>query len=324
MIRQLLRRLAAGAVTVALVALIGFVLLELTPGGPGSITEDPRLGPEDRERVRAALGLDRPPGQRLLAYAGSLLQGDLGLSLSRHEPVSRVLARALPATLMLSGAALVLALGGGLLIGTGAALRPRGPLAWLARFILPALDAVPPFWLGICAILVFAWKLGWLPAGHMESARPVEGAVALLADRLRHLVLPVLVLALPGAAPVARHHWASMRTALHSEHVRAARAAGLSERRVLWCRALPTALLPTAQLIGLGLPALVGGAVVVEVVFSWPGLGRVHQEALLARDVPLFLGGLILIGILVVAGGLLADLLSAWLDPRLRRSRGGL
>ena len=324
MMRQLLRRLVAGVVTVALVALIGFVLLELTPGGPGSITEDPRLGPEDRERVRAALGLDRSAGERLLAYAASVIQGDLGLSLSRHQPVSKVLARALPPTLLLSGAALLVALSLGLLIGTLAALRPRSPLAWLARFVLPALDAVPPFWLGICGVLVFAWQLGWLPAAHMASAHPVDGAWAVLADRLRHLALPVLVLALPGAAPVARHHWASMRTALHSEHVRAARAAGLSERRVVWCRALPTALLPTAQLIGLGLPALVGGAVVVEVVFSWPGLCRAHQQALLARDVPLFLGGLILMGALVVAGGLLADLLSAWLDPRLRRARSGL
>jgi peptide/nickel transport system permease protein len=318
MIRQLLRRVVAGLVTVVLVASIGFVLLELTPGGPASITDDPRLGPDDRQRVRAALGLDRPPAERLAAYAASLAAGDLGVSLSRHEPVSRVLARALPPTLALSGGALLVALGFGLLVGTGAALRPRSPLAWLARFALPALDAVPPFWLGICAVLVFAWKLDWLPAAHMASAHPVDGLWPMLVDRLRHLALPVLVLALPGAAPVARHHWASMRTALASEHVRAARAAGLSEHRIVWGRALPTALLPTLQLVGLGLPALVGGAVVVEVVFSWPGLGRIHQQALLARDVPLFLGGLMLIGLVVVVGGLLADTLSAWLDPRLR------
>jgi ABC-type dipeptide/oligopeptide/nickel transport system permease component len=319
MIAAIARRLAAGFVTVVLVVLIGFALLELTPGGPGSITEDPRLGPEDRARVKAALGLDRSPVERLAAYAGSLARGDLGISLSRHEPVSRVLARALPATLWLSGGALIVALGLGLVIGTAAALWPRSPLAWLARFGLPALDAVPPFWLGICAVLVFAWQLDWLPAAHMQSAAPVEGLLAALVDRLRHLALPVLVLGLPGAAPVARHHWASLVTALRSEHVRAARAAGLSEARVLWARAFPTALMPTVQLIGLGLPALVGGAVVVEVVFSWPGLGRIHQQALLARDVPLFLGGLILIGVLVVAGGILADLLSAWVDPRLRR-----
>lgn len=320
MVRHLLERLMAGAVTVALVALVGFALLELTPGGPASITEDPRLSPEDRARVRAALGLDRSAGERLLAYARNAARGDLGVSLSRNEPVAHVLARALPATLWLSGGALVVALVLGIAVGTAAAVRPRGLLSWIARFGLPALDAMPPFWLGICAVLVFAWRLDWLPAAHMQSAAPIDGAFAFVVDRIRHLVLPVLVLAVPGAAPVARHHWASMTQALASEQVRAARAAGLRETRVLWARAFPTALLPTLQLIGLGLPALVGGAVVVEVVFSWPGLGRVHQQALVARDVPLFLGGLLLIGSLVVVGGVVADLLSAWADPRLRRS----
>lgn len=321
MMSWLARRLLSGLATVLVVVLVGFLLLELVPGGPAAWTDDPRLSFEDRERLRSSLGLDRPPLERLAAYGRSVVRGDLGTSLSRQEPVASVLARALPPTLVLSGAALLVALLLGVGVGTGAALRPRGALAWLARFVLPALDAVPPFWLGLCAVLLFAWKLDWLPAAHMQSATPASSLVAVGFDRLQHLVLPVLVLALPGAAPVARHHWAAMVDVLGSEHVRAARAAGLPERSVVWRRAFPAALQPTVQLVGLGIPALVGGAVVVEVVFSWPGLGRIHQEALLARDVPLFLGGLLLIGVMVVAGGLLADLLSAWLDPRLRQPR---
>lgn len=318
MIHGLLGRAAGGVLTLLVVVTLAFALLHLAPGEPAALADDPSLRPADRERLREAFGLDRPPLEQYLAYLGHVARGDLGISLSRQRPVAAVLASALGPTLLLAGTALLLAFLLGIFVGTRAASRPGGLADRAVQWLLPALDAVPPFWLGLCGILLFAWKLDWLPASHMSSA--IGTATPGLLDVARHLVLPALVLALPGSAPVARHHWAAMRRELRSRHVLAARAFGVPEWRVVWLRAGRAALQPLVALLGLALPALVGGAVVVEVVFSWPGLGRVHQQALLARDLPLVLGGLILIATVVVAGGLLADLLSRLVDPRLRSS----
>jgi len=313
---RVLRRLGAGLVTIAIVVGLVFALLEAAPGsavGPG---DDPSVTAADRARLEAALGLDRPAPERFVRYLGGLLRGDLGISLSRSRPVAEVLGEALPPTLLLSGCALVVAFALGIALGTCAAARPRGAAEWMVRFGLPALDAAPPFWLGLVAILVFAWKLGWLPASHMRSPDGAGPAAPL--DLLAHLALPVAVLALPGAAAVARHQWDAMRRALDAPAAHTARALGVPERRVVWHQAFRAALQPALVLLGLGLPALVGGAAVVEVVFSWPGLGALSQRALLARDVPLALGALLLYAALVVAGGAAAELLSLWADPRLR------
>ncbi|MCU0230251.1 MAG: ABC transporter permease [Acidobacteria bacterium] len=312
----LVRRLGAGMVTVLLVAAFVFALLEAAPGsaiGPG---DDPTLSATDRARLEAALGLDRPAPERFLRYFGGLLRGDLGVSTSRSRPVAALLAEALPPTILLSGTALLLAFALGIALGTRAAARPRGTAEWAVRLGLPALDAAPPFWLGLVAILVFAWKLDWLPASHMRSPAGTGPSTPL--DLLAHLALPVAVLAIPSAAAVARHQWDAMRRALAAPPAATARAMGVPERRVVWHQAFRCALQPALVLLGLGLPALVGGAAVVEVVFSWPGLGSLSQRALLARDVPLALGALLLYAGLVLAGGALAELLALWADPRLR------
>lgn len=311
LIVALLRRTAGGALTVLLVVTVAFALLELSPGEAGW-AEDPTLSSADRARLREAFGLDRPPLERYLAFLGHALRGDLAVSISHQRPVRDVLIDALGPTVLLTGSAIVLAFAIGLAAGTRAAVRPRGATAALVHRWLPALDALPPFWLGLLAVYLFAWRLDLLPASHMHDP---GGGGAL--DLLRHLLLPCLVLGVPGAAPVARHHAAALGRELSAPHVRAARALGLGPGRIL-LRALRGSLHPAVTLLGLSLPSLVGGAVVVEVVFSWPGLGRVHQQALASRDVPLALGGLAMIAVLVVAGAALSDLLSAWLDPRWR------
>jgi len=311
LIAPVVRRLAGGAATVLLVLSFAFLLLELQPG-KGSWAESPRLSAADRARLERTFGLDRPPLERYLSFLGHALRGEFGVSLSRQQPVRRVLAQALGPTLLLAGSAVLVAFALGLALGTRAAIRPRGLAGWTVHRALPALDALPPFWLGLIAIYVFAWKLDLLPASPMHA----PGGGGTLAP-LRHLLLPCLVLGVPGAAPVARHHAAAFARELAAPHVRAAEALGLPRRQIL-ARAMRTALHPAITLLGLALPTLVGGAVVVEVVFSWPGLGRVHQEALASRDPPLALGGLALIAVVVVAGGILSDLLSAWIDPRWR------
>ncbi len=310
-----LSRVAAGGATLLLVITLGFVLLQLMPGDAAQIVEDPSLSLEDRERLRAALGLDKPPAEQFLAFATHALRGDLGISLSYQRPVRAVLWSAFWPTILLTGSALCIAFAIGLGFGTLAATREGGFADRVVRRVLPVLDAMPPFWLGLLAIYFFSARLGWLPASHMTSVGAGGGG---LVDRLAHLLLPALVLGIPSAAPVARHHAQAMRRELASAYTRAAHAMGLGRARVL-ARAGRNALHPTLTLLGLALPAMVGGAVVVEVVFSWPGLGQVHQRALLARDVPLALGGLLLIGGMVITGGLASDLLSALLDPRWRR-----
>ena len=320
--RRLAGRVATAAATLLLVVTLAFGVLELLPGDAASLAEDPTIGAAERARLRTAFGLDQPPARRFATFVAHALRGDLGVSISRHRPVRSVLAHAFAPTVELAGTAMLVALLLGWLIGTRAAARPGGLAERAVRIVLPALDAVPPFWLGMVCILLFAWKLGWLPAGHARSAVPPDGALAAVLDRLRHLVLPAAVIALPGTAPVARHQWSAMRRELQRPWVRAARANGVPEGRIVWRRGARAALLPLITLVGLGLPSLVGGAVVVEVVFAWPGLGRVHQSALLARDVPLVLGGLLAVAGAVVAGRLGTDLLSAWADPRLRGPRG--
>ncbi len=305
-------RLVRALVTLALALTLGFALLQLAPDDGGG--DDPRVGGAARAAAARAEGRDRPLAERYGGYVGGVLRGDLGVSRRYGRPVTEVLAGAAGPTVLLAGTALALAFALGLGLGTAAALRPGGVAARVVTGVLPVLDACPPFWLGMLGVLVFSAALGWLPAAHLADAgtgRPGWGEV------LRHLLLPALTLALPGAAPVARHHAAALRRALAAPHVVASRAEGLPRARVT-ARAARVALQPVLALFGLALPGLVGGAAVVEVLFSWPGLGRLQQEALLGRDVPLALGALLVFTLLVVGGGLAADLLAAWADPRAR------
>ncbi|MDQ7005955.1 MAG: ABC transporter permease [Acidobacteriota bacterium] len=314
MLRWIAGRVAQAALTLLVVVAAAFLLLESLPGDPLPRGDDPSLTLADRQRLEAVYALDRPPAERFLTFVSHALRGDFGISLSRHRPVLEVLLTALGPTLLLTGTALAIAFTLGLTLGTRAALHPRGPSGMVVHRLLPALDALPPFWLGLLAIWLFAWKLDWLPASHMRRA----GAQGFdLPDLLRHLLLPALVIGVPSAAAVARHHATRLAESLAGAAALAGRAMGLP-RRVLLRRALRESAQPVVALAGLALPVTVGGAVVVEVVFSWPGLGRVHHQALEARDLPLVLGGLILVGAAVLVGGILTDLLGAWLDPRQR------
>lgn len=313
MIALLGRRALSAAATLAVLVLLAFLLMHLAPGGTAAFFDDPNLPPDARARLRANFGLDRPLPAQLVAYAGRLAHGDLGISLHYDRPVGTLLGDALGPSLLLAGTGLALAFALGLALGTRAALRPGGVADGVVRRVLPALDALPPFWVGMLGVWLFAARLGWLPAGSM-AAHDGGG----LLDRLRHLVLPVLVIGIPGAAPVARHHAAALARELAAGPARLGRAMGLTRGNLLAWSIRP-ALQPALTLLGLSLPALAGGTAVVEVVFAWPGLGRLQQEALLARDLPLALGGLLLSGALVIGGGALADAAGAWLDPRRRR-----
>ena len=317
--RYLLRRLLHSLLLILGLLTVVFFLVHLVPGDPAELVVEQHLGGEGRDLLRTRLGLDRPLWQQYLDWLGGALTGDWGTSLRQQRPVSAVLAEAIPNTLLLTVSALMVELLAGVVVGLLVAWRPglrRTRLLNLGGLVLYSL---PSFWLGLLAIMVFARGLGWLPAGGMQAPDAAFLATpARTVDLLRHLVLPVLVLGLGNFAVTARHVRAAAARTLASDWILAARARGIPERRILWRHTLRGAALPVLTLAGLSLPGLFGGAVAVEEVFAWPGMGRVAIQALLARDYPVIMAVTAMVAVLVVAGSLLADLACRWADPRLR------
>jgi len=319
--RLILRRVLVAVPVLWLVVTAAFLAVHAAPGSVEDLVADPSLSPEARLAIREHWGLDRPLGEQYVRWLGAVATGDLGVSFLYHQPVTSVLGRALGPTALLAGTALLLDLLLGLAVAVVSVRRPHGPADRLLGGLSLLLWGMPPFWLALMAVLVFSLKLGWLPPSHMASV----GAAALpraarAADLLHHLVLPAGILALAGFAATARYLRAALLDVAASRHLLAARARGIPPRRLFWVHTLRPALLPVATLLGLAVPALVSGALVVEVVFSWPGMGRVMWTAATARDIPVVLATTLLAAGAVLTGTLLADLLYAALDPRVRRS----
>jgi peptide/nickel transport system permease protein len=317
--RVLLRRLVQGLAVVAFATTASFVLVHLAPGEPFAI-DDPRITPEVRAQWMRQFGLDRPLGEQYLRYLGNVARGELGWSFSQHRPVAAALGDAIPRTLLLMGTALVLSLAAGIALGVWQARRRRGMLRRLVSGASLVAYAIPDFWMALLVLLTFSWWFPILPAGGMVD--PVMhdylGAAGRALDVLRHLVLPVGTMLLLNASAIARYQHAALADTLSQDYVRTARAKGLDEGRVVWRHALRNALLPVITIVGLSLPALVGGAVFVEKVFSWPGMGLLLVNAVGSRDYPLVTAGVIAGALMVTVGSLLADLLYLLADPRMR------
>lgn len=273
--------------------------------------------------MRRNFGLDRPLPEQYLRWLGSFATGEFGFSFSRLRPVRDVLAGALPNTLWLGGASLVVIFAVGCAIGVVQAVRQYSRLDHGLTFAALFLYSVPTFWLGVMLILWVssgAWPDALrLPLSGMQSLDHAQlGFWERVLDRARHLVLPTIALGLSSAAAVARYMRGAMLETIDEDYIRTARAKGLSERRVILVHAVRNALIPIASLLGLFMPILFGGAVVVEVIFAWPGMGRLMYDAIGVRDYPLILAGSFLFAALVIAANLLADLLYAVIDPRIR------
>ena len=265
-------------------------------------------------------GLDRPLPEQYLDWLKAALRGEWGTSFEAQRPVAELVGEALGPTLLLAGTALVLQYGIGLLLGVAAARRQGRAADHLIRLLSLLVYSQPVFWLGLMAILLFSLRLPLLPASHMHSVGADEmGTAARFADLVRHLALPALVTGLHSASGVARFVRGSLLEVLSREYVTAARAKGLSERRVIWVHGVRNAIVPLIQVFALSLSGLLSGSLVTEVIFAWPGLGRLSFDAILARDYPVVLATTGLSAFLVVAGNLLADLLQGWADPRVRR-----
>lgn len=315
----LLRRLAAGLAIVATVATLTFVAIHLAPGTPFFDADRP-MDPAVAARLRARFGLDRPLPRQYVDYLARLAHGDLGESFSQRRPVGRVIADAAPNTLLLAGTALAIDFALGIAIGLAQAAQARRRLDVALTNATLFFYSLPTFWLGLVLLLVFGQWLHWFPVGGVTDPvlHDVMSPGGRLLDHLRHLALPAFTLGLVGAAGTARYQRAALLETLHEDYVRTARAKGLAERQLLLRHALRNALLPVVALLGVALPFLLTGAVVVETVFAWPGLGKVAADAIGARDYPLVLGTTLLASILVVLGSLLADVLTTALDPRVR------
>lgn len=319
MLRHALRRLAHALLVVWTAATASFALVHLAPGDPlGATLEHPSVDAARRELLRARYALDRPVPEQYARWLAGAARGDLGWSISQQRPVAEVIGDALPRTALLAGTALLLAFAAGVLIGGFAGWRPRHPAARVLAALTVVLHATPEFLLGLALVAVVALRWALLPAG--GYADPVADALLppaeRLADRLRHLALPAASLALGWTAVIARYQRAAVADVAGEDFVRTARAKGLAEPRVAGRHALRAALAPTLALLGLALPALVGGAVVTESVFAWPGMGLVAAQAVAGRDYALVTGVVVAGSAAVAFGAWLAELLQAWADPR--------
>jgi peptide/nickel transport system permease protein len=321
--RILARRLLEALLVVLVAASATFVLAHAAPGDPFSAAiENPFITPEARARLRAAWGLDRPLPEQYVRWLGAVARGDLGPSLSQHRPVRDAIAEALPATLLLSGTGLVVAFAFGIGLGAWQATHRGRPLERIARSATLAISAMPDFWLALVAMLALAYWVPIFPVSGIVDAANYDywPLWRRMLDRLHHLVLPASVLALLAAAGIARFQRAALLEALGEEWARTARAKGVGERAVVLRHALRNALSPTLALVGLSLPALAGGAVFVERVFAWPGMGTLALNAVSTRDYYLIMGCVLAGSTLVALGSLVADVLAVIADPRLRRA----
>ncbi|MCB1184514.1 ABC transporter permease, partial [bacterium] len=327
MLPWLARRLAYSLLLLFVLASAVFFAVRLAPGDPLDQVVNEEVTAADRALLRQRLGLDRSLPEQYAHWLTGAVRGDFGLSLRQQRPVADVVGDALGPTLQLTLVSYVLHLA--LAVATALALaarRRRAGAAWLEGTGL-VFYSVPAFWLGLMFILLFSRQLGWFPAGGFAGPDAAFlPAGARLVDRLRHLALPVLTLTLSTFMGTTRYLQAALEEVLAEDYILAARARGLPEDRILRRHALRNALLPLITLVGLSLPWLVGGALVVETVFGWPGLGRVTIEAVWARDYTVIMATTVLAGAAVVAGSTLADLLYRRADPRVRAAGpdGGL
>ncbi len=307
-------RVGQGIFVLLVVSILAFGLLHLAPGDPAALLYGPDLSAEELKAVRTAWGLEDPLPVQYVRWLSRFIQLDFGRSYSDGRPVRDVIFERLPATLYLTVSALGIAVVFGVTVGIISALRPLSWLDYAVTTVSTVLYSAPNFWLGLLLVLVFSVWLGWLPSAGMHSVR----GPASPGDRLAHLVLPAFVLSLREVASLIRYTRAGMIEVLGQDYIRLARAKGLPEYRVVLDHAFRNAALPVITLVGLFIPRLVGGSGVVETLFSWPGMGRLMVEAAFARNYPVLMGEIILVGAVVILGSLLADLAYGLADPRIR------
>ena len=323
MVRALLRRAFTGLAVVLGVVTLMFFLIRLAPGDPALLLVGPTASEEQLAAQRRSLGLDQPLAQQYATWLARFTEGDWGTSIATGRRVSAMIAEAWPATVRLVGLSLLLSYVLGIVVGAIQA-GSGGRVDTSLSVITVTLFALPGYWLGLMLVMVFTYWARALPAfGAAGFDADFLTGWGRVADRLRHLALPLTTLTLIGVGGVARYVRGAMLDVRGAPHVAVARAKGLSPAQVNFRHVLRNALIPVVTLLGLSLPALFSGAVFIESIFAWPGVGRVMVEAVGARDYPVIMAATAVSAALVVAGNLVAELLTAWVDPRVRTARPG-
>ncbi|WBU57760.1 ABC transporter permease [Paracoccus sediminicola] len=314
MLGFLLNRLWQSLVLLIIVSIVGFTVLNLIPGGPlAQFALDPGMTQADIDRLAEQMGLDRPLPVQYLDWAGHLVTGDWGRSFRDGTPVLQVIMRHLGATLLLMGTSTAIAIAVGTWLGIRGATHRYSTFDYVATIGAMVALSIPTFWFGLVGIYIFSLELGWLPAGNMYTI----GDQSVL-DYLHHLILPSIVLSLVNVAIWSRYMRTATLDVINQDFVKTARAKGLSERRVVMKHVVGNALLPMITLAGMQLPNIMSGALVTETVFTWPGMGRLFLDSLGYSDYPVVMGLLMFSALFVVIGNLIADIVVALVDPRIR------
>jgi peptide/nickel transport system permease protein len=315
-------RLAKAVAVMLAITVVCFLLIHTAPGDPASVMAG-ESGSADAQylaQLRHEFGLDRPLGVQLLLYVGDAARLDLGFSHRQQMPVARLIAERLPATLLLTGTAFGFAIAAGVSLGAMAARRAGRWSDCFITVLALVFYATPIFWVGLMLVLIFSVWLDWLPSFGMLTVGADLHGLSLLADRARYLVLPALTLGLFYMAVYARLTRAAMLEVAGQDFVRTARAKGVPEGRILRRHILRNALLPVITFAGIQAGQLIGGAILVETVFAWPGIGRLAFDALVARDYPVLLGVFLCTSLLVIVVNVATELLYALADPRVARA----
>jgi ABC-type dipeptide/oligopeptide/nickel transport system permease component len=323
--RYVVQRLLHTLIVLFGVSLLTFALIHLTPGDPVLVMLGQDATPSELERLRHLLGLDQPLYIQYIQYIGRLATGQIGDSIFQHQAVTKLIGDRFPATVELTLAAMLIAIVLGMLTGIISAVLPYSVFDVTAMLLALAGVAMPVFWLGMLAILLFSLQLGWLPS--FGRGEPIISAVQYLfrsgdpsdvLDALRHLVLPALTLGAFSAALISRLVRSALLEVLNQDYVRTARAKGLGQPPVIGRHALPNAMIPVITVIGLQVGTLLGGAVLAETIFAWPGIGRLLIQSISQRDYPLVQGIVMLTALAVSLINLAVDLLYGVINPRVR------
>lgn len=316
MLRFILRRTLVSIVVLLGISVLLFILVRSTPGDPLDLYLDPASFEGDREAAKAELarqlGLDQPLPVQYVKWLGEALTGNLGYSLSSGRPVAVIMLARLQNTLALLIPSLLVSLAIGVIGGVWAALRQNRVTDYVLSVASVIALSVPPFFLALAGIFIFGLRLQWLPTAGMNATVPT------MMEGFRHLAMPALILGATGAASFQRWTRSSMLDVLSQDYILTARSKGLSSLRVTWRHAVHNALIPIITIVAMTIPTLLGGAVIIEQVFSWPGMGRLALDAINARDYPILMGFVMFIAVIVVLANLVADILYSVVDPRIR------
>jgi len=312
--KYIIKRLLQAIPLLIGVSIIAFSIMHLAPGGPLSVyTLNPSITAQDIDKIKVILGLDQPIHIQYVKWAGGMFTGNWGTTFFGGRPVFDVIVERIPATFLLMGSAMSIAIIMGMFIGIIGAFKRYSLFDYLATTGAMVALSFPTFWFGLMAIYIFSLKLGWFPSGGMFTLGGDEDFL----DLLQHLVLPTAVLALVLVAQWSRYTRSSFLEVIHQDYIRTARAKGIKGSKILFRHALPNAIAPLIALAGVQIPWLFGGALVAETIFGWPGMGRLFVDSLTMKEYPVLMGMVVFTAVAVIVGNLIADIINAVLDPRI-------